>query len=104
MNFFQLLLAHIIGDVLFQNKWIAHYKRQSIDCVVQHALLYTLGVFICLWKLDVRLLLVFLSHFIIDYFVVSEYLESKFKVPKLVGLLTDQKLHLMCLAGIYYFL
>jgi hypothetical protein len=76
MNFFDLLLlGHMTGDYLFQNKWMAMNKSGSTWKCLVHCLLYTLTValmtspFITGWK---WWLVIFLSHFPIDRWSLAD--------------------------------
>ncbi len=69
-NFFALLiLGHMVGDYLLQNKWMAMNKSAShFKCAV-HCLLYTLAVVCFTWPEIHGLLwtsIVFVSHYPID--------------------------------------
>ena len=74
---FELLLGHMVGDYLLQNKWMAFNKSNYsavgwLSCVA-HCLLYTLSVCVATshWSVE-WVILVFLSHFILDKFEVVE--------------------------------
>ena len=58
-------LAHLIGDFILQNEWMAANKKQrSIPCLV-HALLYLIPFLLChlrWWQI----LLIGLQHFVQD--------------------------------------
>lgn len=69
--FMQMLLGHLVGDFLFQPKWMALGKSErgwngALICAV-HVILYTLviGVFADIWHLGF-LLAVAVPHYIID--------------------------------------
>src|SRR3990172_4273271 len=74
---FEMLLGHLIGDYLLQNNALALNKHRYdydgwIACWL-HCFLYTLAV--CTMMRDFRwqwMLIVFLSHFIIDKFNIAE--------------------------------
>lgn len=66
-----ILVAHMTGDYFLQNNWLATNKTsESYICAI-HCFLYTLSVsVICQW-FDWRLIVVFISHFILDRFRLS---------------------------------
>lgn len=67
--FVYLLLGHLIGDFLLQNKWMAVNKSAShFKCIV-HCTIYTLSVSCLTWQFIPNLywpMIVFLTHFPID--------------------------------------
>lgn len=74
---FEMLLGHLAGDYLFQNEWMAMNKTKntwigwlsaSVHCVI-----YTLAVCLFMWNFDpIWIIVVFLSHFPIDKFMLAE--------------------------------
>lgn len=68
-----LIVGHMIGDYLLQNTWMALNKtKNSLICVV-HCFLYTLSIaVICQW-FDWRLLVIFITHFVMDRFRLAKY-------------------------------
>ena len=76
MNFFSwLLLGHMIGDYLLQNKWMAMNKSGSTWKCTVHCLLYTFAVaistlhYISLWQWWA---VIFISHFVIDRWSLAD--------------------------------
>jgi len=68
-----LLLGHLVGDYLLQNKWMAMNKNgNSFKCMI-HCLIYTLSVccFTECYK-PLWICIVFASHFIIDRFSLAD--------------------------------
>ena len=74
---FRMLLGHIVGDYFLQNNWMALSKGKHnglgwTTCLV-HCLLYTLAVCTLMWCFNpIWIVIVFLSHFIIDKFGIPE--------------------------------
>jgi hypothetical protein len=77
--FAQLVMGHLIGDYLFQNKWMAMNKSgNSFKCAV-HCLIYTLAVVLTTW-LSLHswwwAAFIFASHFPIDrWSLADKYLD-----------------------------
>ena len=75
---FELLLGHLVGDYLLQNEWMAMNKSKNTLngwlAAFIHCLLYTVAVCLFMWNFDwYWMLIVFLSHFFIDKFMLAEY-------------------------------
>lgn len=75
---FEMILGHFVGDYLLQSKWMA-FGKGSKDiwgwyyCFV-HCLVYTLSVCFMMKNYNPYwMLLVFVSHFVIDKFSLGEY-------------------------------
>lgn len=106
-----LFISHILGDILMQRNIIIKkilkdrelwwLKRQSKKYIVFHVMLYILPVVLAFVYLNIfnlyRLMIVFVSHFIIDYVkcykVKYEYMSKKFFVINVI----DQFLHIAIL-------
>lgn len=71
-----LILGHLVGDYLFQNKWMALSKGNSSWRCFVHCLVYTVTVVSFTWcslKADWRwILLVFLAHFVVDRWSLAD--------------------------------
>lgn len=113
--FIKLLLAHIIGDFVFQpKKWVAHkflYKHKS-KYLYLHILIHTLALFIILqanlktyW---LGVLLIIISHYIIDVIklhlnktitIDNEAIKEKNKKINRFLFFVDQFAHLIILMG-----
>ncbi len=61
------LLAHLVGDYMLQNSWMAANKGKSIVAATIHGVFYTLP-FLLLTSNPVALLLIATTHIAIDYF------------------------------------
>lgn len=75
-NFFaNLILGHLIGDYLLQNKWMAMNKSaSSFKCAV-HRAIYTVAVMAATYQNLFSLwwaLLIFVPHFVIDRFSLAD--------------------------------
>jgi hypothetical protein len=81
---FEMLLGHLVGDYLLQNKWMALSKsKNTLEGWVAafiHCSIYTFSVCLLMWNFDwYWMLIVFHSHFWIDKFSLAE------KYKKLIG-------------------
>ena len=71
---FGLLLGHLFGDYVFQNRYLALNKQTSSYVCALHCLIYTACIWIFSGQYDWRfLLVVFGTHFIIDRFSLAIY-------------------------------
>lgn len=71
MIFLKLILAHLIGDFLFQpDKWVENKERKKAKSIFLyfHVFIHTVLVFIFLWDLSLWYiaLLIGVSHYLID--------------------------------------
>jgi hypothetical protein len=64
------LLAHLFGDYVIQNSWMANNKeKRTFPCII-HCLTYSLCfAFISSWQ---ALLVIFTTHFFIDRFGLAK--------------------------------
>lgn len=108
-----LLITHLVMDWIFQWKWEAFNKAKKWSALLFHCFIYTMGfipVFL-VYKVNlIWLLVIFLSHVILDRRTFEIWLIEKFKrfkkekVPEplwwiiLIGV--DQTLHFVVLAVI----
>ena len=100
-----LLLGHIIGDFYTQTAQIAEKKKNSLEWVLKHGLLYFVTIIVVsipvittdILILDVATALLHVMIDVIKFF----YLKKKKKETSLV-FITDQSLHLLCMIGIAY--
>ena len=73
LTFFEaLLMGHLIGDYIFQTNWMAQRKGSEYFPCFVHCLIYTF--FVCAltsWN-PLWILLVFLSHFLVDKFSLAD--------------------------------
>jgi len=108
MNWF---MAHLVGDYMLQNDWMAQNKKKAtLPCFV-HCLLYTISVAIFTIQSDWGLRewsVVFIAHFIQDRTkIVNWYMQafgqSDFAKPPLAPwsiIVVDNTLHLLVLYGL----
>lgn len=66
------LLAHAVGDYVLQSDWIAMNKTRSTVAALAHAVLYSLP-FVVLSPTFRGLLIIALSHFVIDRWQLARY-------------------------------
>ena len=126
---FELLLGHLVGDYLFQTKWMAEnkgdYDLNGWLAAFVHCIIYTLAVCLLMWNFDlIWIVVVFLSHFPIDKFSLGEkymhyvkgyglwdYINTsgwiarkdvvKGSFTTLVYTVTDNTMHLLLMWGAY---
>lgn len=102
------LISHLFGDFVFQNDWMAsnkgvQNKKGYISCFV-HCLVYT--IFFYSQATFLQLMLIFLSHFLIDkfrlaflwcnYFKVGARLEQGNWLKIYLIFMVDTAFHLAC--------
>ena len=101
--FLKLLLAHILGDFLFQPRaWVGHKEKNKAASpylylhVVIHGTLILL--FLWDWNLYYIALIVAVSHLLID--LVKIYLQKP--NTRIAWFISDQLLHVAVLLGVYF--
>lgn len=62
---FILVICHLIGDYFLQSEFIAKTKGQNWYHLFVHCILYVVPFYIA-FGLDLRLVIIFISHVIID--------------------------------------
>lgn len=67
-----VLLAHLIGDYLFQTQWMADNKTSRWSPAIWHGITYTLP-FIIITHSPFALLVICITHIIIDRFRLAKY-------------------------------
>ena len=97
-----ILIAHLVGDYLFQNRWMALNKHKNPLICFFHAAIYTLSVMvICGWA-DWKWYVVLISHFAIDYFRIGakwrQFFSKDTELPWTI--LSDNTMHLLILWGL----
>jgi hypothetical protein len=115
MNIFiWLLVAHLLGDWLLQNDWMAKGKKQGPFALagILHFTIYTGTVVAALWLSGVRdkspmsylviAAAVFLSHWLIDARDVAAHWMRFYRQSNLemVRIMVDQTLHILVLLGV----
>ena len=66
------LLAHLVGDYLFQSDWMAQEKVKKSTAALAHAVTYTLP-FLFLTRAPLALLFICITHFVIDRWRLAKY-------------------------------
>ena len=74
---FELLLGHLAGDYLLQNQWMSMNKSKNTlkgwTAAFVHCIIYTLAICLFMQNFDlIWIVVVFLSHFPIDKFMLAE--------------------------------
>lgn len=104
------LVGHFVGDILFQNRRLAHEKARSLYWLLIHCLIVTLCVGLFAWRWDLSLALVFLSHLAIDGLgigkdwwprLMRQGVEGSDEIPAALKMCDDQIIHLVALWLIY---
>ena len=85
--FYQLLVCHFIGDYVLQNDFIAKTKGENWWHLIAHCFLYTVP-FALLFGVDGRLILLLISHFVID---------AQKARWKMISYIADQLYHILIL-------
>ncbi|MCM4153305.1 DUF3307 domain-containing protein [Arenibacter sp. N53] len=97
--FTKLLLAHLLGDFLFQpTKWVVHKEANKIASIYLylHILIHLVVTMLLLW--DIKLwwwaVIIAMSHYIID---LSKIYANPYFKNKSIPFFIDQTLHLVVL-------
>lgn len=104
-----LFLGHLVGDFLFQTRWMADNKKRKILPRLVHSMVYTLAVYVFSWLAGgIRPLaaaIILISHFIIDQRSFTSWwtktINRTTDVPWL-NIVIDQVFHLLVLAAVVY--
>lgn len=109
--FDSLLVAHLIGDYLFQTSWMAMNKAKKWDALFVHCLVYTLTIWIVAWLtfggLSVwGILFIFLTHLFLDRrtFILwwTRNIMKTGDNPGWLAIMADQVFHIIVLAVAIY--
>jgi hypothetical protein len=97
-----LLIAHLVGDYLFQNRWMALNKHKNSWVCVFHSTIYTWSIMvICGWW-DWRAFVIALTHYLIDKFRIGakwrQFFSRDTELPWTI--LSDNTMHLLILWGL----
>ncbi len=101
----QLVLAHILGDFVFQpKKWVVdkNEKKQLSKYLYAHILIHAIALLIILqfnWNYWAGILIILVSHFFIDLVKVN----LKEKINTSLLFISDQLAHLVIIALVVYF-
>ena len=104
------LLAHLVGDYILQNDWMALGKYRSKGIALLHGFMYALP-FLFLTQSIHALLIIGLSHSVIDHWKMANFVQQvrnwNFKTPDgfsgdrpiwltvWIGIITDNTMHLL---------
>lgn len=66
------IICHLVGDYIIQTDWMAQKKTVSSKAALIHAVTYTLP-FLFLTQNTIPLLVICLTHFLIDRFRLAKY-------------------------------
>lgn len=100
-----ILVGHLVGDFLLQNKWIASRKHSNWSALFLHCVLVTVALLVFTWWPWYQLLLIFATHCVIDGLKLgSRYSNwvgqgtpgSDGPAPLWLILMSDQTMHLVC--------
>jgi len=96
-----LISGHFIGDWAFQDDWFAQHKKTSHEIMFYHIAVYVSAIFLATAIVGIKLswhslLILFISHFIIDT------LSSRMKLIKKIWL--DQLFHILIIVIIWLLL
>ena len=103
-----IIAAHLAGDILLQNRWLAKVKRESMWGLLLHCFITTVPlVLLCGWW-DYRAGFAFCSHLAIDGTGLGKDLwprlidqgnpDDNEPVPMWLSLLDDQAIHILVLS------
>ncbi len=109
MIFIYLLFAHLLGDFVFQSLALIQYKKRTQKGIFLHTVIHfiisffilTIFLQISLKQLIGVLLLISISHYLIDLAKINFEKKSKIRVN---SFLLDQLGHLIVLSGISIYL
>ena len=68
-----LLVAHLIGDYVLQTDWMAQEKTKGVLPALVHAVVYTVPFIFIFGDIFEPLLLIAITHFIIDRWRLARY-------------------------------
>ncbi|NLI93261.1 MAG: DUF3307 domain-containing protein [Peptococcaceae bacterium] len=107
-NFDILLLAHLVGDYLFQTNWMAVNKVRQWLPLITHSMVYTLTVWVISflgfhglpWR---ACILIFICHIFLDrrnfvFFWSKHVMGLKNGEPSWLHTIADQTFHIIVLA------
>jgi hypothetical protein len=66
------LVAHAIGDYIFQSDWMANNKRKNDWAATIHALTYTLP-FVFITQVPLALWFIFFTHYLVDRYGLARF-------------------------------
>ncbi|MBU8905922.1 DUF3307 domain-containing protein [Desertibacillus haloalkaliphilus] len=106
--FGMLVVAHLIGDFLFQTSWMAMYKATKWLPLLSHCLVYTVTVALIDWfsfgALSISaILFIFITHVLLDRRTFVQWwlrniMKTTGKEAGWLGIVVDQIFHIIVLA------
>lgn len=109
-----LIIAHLIGDYLFQTSWMAKYKATKWLPLLSHVTVYTFVLSIIAWfafgGLTIwGILIIFVSHVFLDqrgfvvWWVRTIMRVEDNKQAGWLSIIVDQIFHVLIIAVVVYF-
>jgi hypothetical protein len=105
-----LFLGHLVGDFLFQNRWMAKNKNKHVLPRLVHSIIYTIAVYTFSWLAGgispISAGIILLSHFYIDQRSFTRWWLATINRTsgiQWLNIVCDQIFHLLILACIVYF-
>ena len=113
-----LIVAHLVGDWMLQNDWMARYKQSSLfnRAIAVHCIIYTVTMLVSLWFAALKhqlqpayfqvSLIILLSHWVIDAAALAKRWARLFRQSDttFVHIMVDQTMHVLILACLAEFL
>lgn len=117
-TFTWLLVAHLVGDWMLQNDWMARHKQDSLvnRAIAVHCIIYTFTLLISLWLAASKHafqpsylrfgLFILVSHWLIDAASLAKRWSRLFRQSNtsFVQVMVDQTMHVVVLACLIEFL
>ena len=93
------IVAHVVGDWLFQNSWMARNKGRDMRVLIIHVLITGIP-FIFIGLSVAQIILIALSHLLIDGYKLGKVWNRIFKQDDylFVQIMSDQAFHLLSIA------
>ncbi|MEQ8175561.1 MAG: DUF3307 domain-containing protein [Syntrophomonadaceae bacterium] len=105
-----LLVGHLVGDFLFQNRWMADNKSKKVIPLVVHSLVYSLSIFALAWLAGgISLMatgIIFISHVLLDERRFTRWWITNISRSPDIGWVqfaVDQVFHILLLSIVAYF-
>ena len=89
----KILYCHCLGDFVFQSNWMAEEKSKSRIVLLAHSILYSVPFSCFLNPSEFQIVLIVVSHYIIDW--------MKIHYKKIITFERDQLLHIIIAFGIF---
>lgn len=112
--FESLLIAHILGDWIFQSEWMAVNKESRLQALIVHLVVYhafvlvALGIHLGFGNSEIYLLtmLLMITHAVLDrrralgWFMRVMSISVRREPERLLAVAVDQSLHILMLAAL----